>query len=306
MAGSSLLCERKFGHSLNRTYRPNPQLFTRRRLILCPMASGFIYLIILGMWVAYFVPRWISSHDQTSGKSQERYKSALKIIAEEGNQPLAFEISQAEVESVDQVKKRTQLTRRRIAFSVIAISFFITAIGAIAGIISASIILIPFSAFAIYLVNARRQIIASQQRARRLKALEQISHAEITSTIEKISVSKPIAPTVFGEIAISATSITVEHWVPLADRADTSGVVIIPRNSAPSPSWQPVRVPQPTYVSAPKAVSSKRVIDLTVPGKWSAAKQFEIDAMTPSREDLFDQELANEAAQQHDRAANDQ
>ena len=127
MAGSSLFCERKFDHSLNRTYRPNPQLFARRRLIFCPMASGFIYLIILGMWAAYFVPRWISSHDQTSGKTQERYKSALKIIAEEGNQPLAFEISQAEVESVDQVKKSAQLTRRRIAFTVISISFFITA-----------------------------------------------------------------------------------------------------------------------------------------------------------------------------------
>jgi len=270
------------------------------------MASGFIYLIILGMWAAYFLPRWISSHDQSSGKSQERYKSALKIIAEDGNQPLAFEITQAEEESVDQVKKRTQLKHRRIAFGVIAIAFAITSIGAIAGLIASSIILIPVTAFAIYLVNARRQIVASQQRARRLKALEQISQAEITSSIEKISSSKPIAPTVFGEIAISSSSITVEHWVPLADRPDTAGVVIIPRNSQPAPSWQPVQVPQPTYVTAPKAVTSKRVIDLTVPGKWSAAKQFELDAMTPTREDLFDQELANEAAQNHDRAANDQ
>jgi hypothetical protein len=269
------------------------------------MASGFIYLIILGMWAAYFLPRWVSSHDQSSGKSQERYKSALKIIAQEANQPLAFEITQAEEVRVDLVKKRTQLARRRIAFAVIALSFLITALGAIAGLISASITLLPVSAFAIYLVNARRQIVASQQRARRLKALEKISHAEITATVEKIAISKPIAPTVFGEIATSAPSISVEHWVPLADRADTSGVVIIPRNSAPSSSWQPVQVPQPTYVSAPKAVTSKRIIDLTVPGKWSEAKQFEIDSMTPTREDLFDQDLAEEAAQSHNRAAND-
>ena len=306
MAGSSLFCEGKFRNSLNRTYRPNPQLSPRRRIIFSSMASGFIYLIILGMWAAYFVPRWISSHDQSSGKSQERYKSALKIIAEDGNQPLAFEITQASEETIDQVKKRSQLKHRRIAFGVIAITFAVTAIGAVAGLISASIIFIPVSAFAIYLVNTRRQIIASEQRARRLKALERITQAEITSTIEKIPTSQPIAPTVFGEIAISASSVTIEHWVPLADRADTAGVVIIPRNSAPSTSWQPLQVPQPTYVSAPKAVTSKRVIDLTVPGKWSAAKQFELDAMTPAREDLFDQELANEAAQSHDRAANDQ
>ena len=270
------------------------------------MASGFIYLTILGMWVAYFLPRWVSSHDQSSGKSQERYKSALKIIAEEGSQPLAFEITQAEEVKVDQVKRRTQLARRRIAFGIISISFLVTAIGAATGIISLAIVLIPTSAFAIYLVHARRQVISSQQRVRRLNALAQITKAEITTTTERIDVRKPIVPTVFGEIAISSHSIAVEHWVPLADREDTAGVVIIPRNSAPSTSWAPTPVPQPTYVTAPKAVNSKRIIDLTVPGKWSAAQQFEIEEMTPSRDLLFDQELENEAAQVTDRAANDQ
>ena len=46
------------------------------------MASGFIYLIILGMWMAYFLPRWVTSHDQASGKSAERYKSAMRVVGE--------------------------------------------------------------------------------------------------------------------------------------------------------------------------------------------------------------------------------
>ena len=45
------------------------------------MASGLIYIAIVGMWVAYFVPRWVHSHDEFSGKSVERYKSALRIVA---------------------------------------------------------------------------------------------------------------------------------------------------------------------------------------------------------------------------------
>ena len=47
------------------------------------MASAIIYLAIIGMWVAYFLPRWIHTHDEFSGKSVERYKSALRVVAGE-------------------------------------------------------------------------------------------------------------------------------------------------------------------------------------------------------------------------------
>ena len=45
------------------------------------MASAIIYLAIIGMWIAYFLPRWIHTHDEFSGKSVERYKSALRVVA---------------------------------------------------------------------------------------------------------------------------------------------------------------------------------------------------------------------------------
>ena len=55
------------------------------------MASGFIYLIILGMWAAYFLPKWMISHDVASGKSAERYKSAMRVVGETGSSSIANE-----------------------------------------------------------------------------------------------------------------------------------------------------------------------------------------------------------------------
>ena len=75
------------------------------------MASGFIYLIILGMWAAYFLPKWMVSHDLASGKSAERYKSAMRVVGETGSTLIANES--------DNLKKQNQIANRRIVFGVL-------------------------------------------------------------------------------------------------------------------------------------------------------------------------------------------
>jgi hypothetical protein len=37
-------------------------------------------------------------------------------------------------------------------------------------------------------------------------------------------------------------------------------------------AWEPVPVPLPTYVSAPRAPRSVRIIDLTAPGAWTSGR----------------------------------
>ena len=37
------------------------------------------------MWAAYFLPKWMTSHDLASGKSAERYKSAMRVVGETGS-----------------------------------------------------------------------------------------------------------------------------------------------------------------------------------------------------------------------------
>ena len=249
------------------------------------MASGFIYLIILGMWAAYFLPKWMVSHDEASGKSAERYKSAMRVVGEAGSSTV--------IEN-DNFKIQNQITTRRIVFG--ALTFLIIAIGLLSaiGIISTTILLIPATALTIYVIHVRRQVVAAQLKARRIKAFEKISSATvITEPIERITFSSKV----------DFVAENNEHWIPLIERIDTAGVVVIPKDG---PTWQPTSVPRPTYATAPKAIPSNRIIDLTVPGVWMATQQSSAEAgLLPSRDELFDQELAENAATEKFGAVNE-
>jgi hypothetical protein len=140
----------------------------------------------------------------------------------------------------------------------------------------------------------RRQVVAAQLKARRIKAFEKISSAAvITEPIERITFSSKV----------DFVAENNEHWIPLIERIDTAGVVVIPKDG---PTWQPTSVPRPTYATAPKAIPSNRIIDLTVPGVWMAAQQSSAEAeLLPSRDELFDQELAENAATEKFGAVNE-
>ena len=87
------------------------------------MATGIIYLAIAGMWVAYFLPRWLHNKNEFSGKSVERYKSALRVVASTNtsNPALADEIF-TDVNRIGRVAQ--QILRRRIIFSLIILAFY--------------------------------------------------------------------------------------------------------------------------------------------------------------------------------------
>lgn len=238
------------------------------------------------MWAAYFLPKWMVSHDEASGKSAERYKSAMRVVGETG--------SSATVIENENFNKQNQIATRRVIFG--ALTFLLTAIGLLSaiGVISTSILLIPATALAIYVVHVRRQVVAAQLKARRIKAFEKISSAAvITEPIERITFSSKV----------DFVAENNEHWIPLIERIDTAGVVVIPKDG---PTWQPTSVPRPTYATAPKAIPSNRIIDLTVPGAWIAAQQSSAESdLLPSRDELFDQELAENAATEKFGAVNE-
>ena len=238
------------------------------------------------MWAAYFLPKWMVSHDEASGKSAERYKSAMRVVGETG--------SSATVIENENFNKQNQIATRRVIFG--ALTFLLTAIGLLSaiGVISTSILLIPATALAIYVVHVRRQVVAAQLKARRIKAFEKFSSATvITEPIERITFSSKV----------DFVAENNEHWIPLIERIDTAGVVVIPKDG---PTWQPTSVPRPTYATAPKAIPSNRIIDLTVPGAWIAAQQSSAESdLLPSRDELFDQELAENAATEKFGAVNE-
>ena len=257
------------------------------------MASGIIYLAIVGMWVAYFLPRWIHNKNEFSGKHVESYKSALRAVA--GNTPGAKIGSGVIYTDVDRVARvAQQLLRRRIIFSIILLTFISTVVGVAMNTIAATAILLPITGLIIYIAHVRRQANAEAIQHRRMDQLhrrtEGVSHTNLQEVI--------------------APKVSTEHWIPFAER-ELTGVTILPKGTAAARAeWQPNEVPLPTYVTAPKAIQPKRVIDLTEPGKWSeeqeALERAALAAAAPSRDEIFDQQLAEEAVERLriNRAAN--
>jgi Ca2+/Na+ antiporter len=238
------------------------------------MASGIIYLAIIGMWVAYFLPRWIDSRNEFTGKSAQRYRSALEVVA--GNlSPLS---------EVDRLRAhQMRMMRRRLFFALIVLSFLLTLIGAIMQTVTWTLLLLPVAGFIFYLAHVRHETNTEKIAKRRRDELLR-TNAGISST----NLAEVITPHTVNE-----------HWIPLAEREITS-VTILPKGSQQAANeWDPQSIPVPTYVNAAKAVPSKRVIDLTEPGKWSEEQErLEREALAaaaPSRDQIFDQQLAEEA-----------
>ena len=253
------------------------------------MASAIIYLAIIGMWVAYFLPRWIHTHDEFSGKSVERYKSALRVVAGETESAYSMAIHT----DLDASYKRSQsLMRRRIIFFLIISTLLATSIGATMNLLHWAYIAIPISGLVVYLAHTRRTINRERIQRRRIEGLQRS-----TQGVSHVNLSEVVAPKQDSEL-----------WVPLAER-EITGIVLLPQGSAATRNtWIPSSIPAPTYVNAPKAVTPRRVIDLTTPGAWSEEQErLEREALAaaaPSADEVFDLQLAEEAAQKRDRAVN--
>ncbi len=257
------------------------------------MASGIIYLAIAGMWVAYFLPRWMHNKNEFSGKHVENYKSALRAVA--GNTPGAIVGRGVIYTDVDRVARVAQtLLRRRIIFSIITFTLISTIVGVVMQTLALTSILLPITGLIIYVASVRRQANVEAIQHRRM---DQIHRR--TEGVSHTNLSEVISP-----------KISTEQWIPFAER-EIGGVTILPKGTAAARAeWQPNEIPLPTYVSAAKAIQPKRVIDLTEPGKWSdeqeALELAALAAAAPSRDEIFDQQLADEAVERLriNRAAN--
>jgi hypothetical protein len=155
--------------------------------------------------------------------------------------------------------------------------------------------LIPLTGIIIYVVHVRRQTISEKLYKRRIRNLQKGQPGASGTNLSEVV----------------SHAVQKEHWIPLSER-ELSGVVILPKGSAENRgAWQPNEVPVPTYVNAPKAVTPHRTIDLTTPGQWSDEQERlareALVAATPSRDQVFDQDLAEEAVEKlnRSRAANE-
>ena len=213
------------------------------------------------MWASYFLPQWLSNHEENSGKAIERYKNAMQIVAENNGS------IQSETKTEDQNKIFLQ---RRLIFGSLFSLYLLSLICAAVGFLALTTTLVPLSATLIYFVNVRKQVVASQLKSRRLKAITKITKTKIPTTVIPEQVKEKGSN---------------EHWVPFSEREEITGVVVVPKDRK---GWQPTQIPKPVYTTSAKAIPSKRIIDLTTTGQWSA-EQEQIKALSGRDDDFFDQ-----------------
>lgn len=248
------------------------------------MTSGLIYIAIIGMWVAYFVPRWIHDSNEFSGKSVERFKVALTVVA--NATPYSQQSGGVLDIDLDREAKIAQLLmRRRIIFTLLIFSLTTTLVGGFMNTMPFMYAAIPVLGIFIYIINVRHQSVADRIQHQRFQQLHRRSDGVSATNLVEVITPKN----------------SQEHWIPLSER-ELKGVVLLPQGAATvRNSWHPAEVPLPTYMNAPKAIVPKRVIDLTTPGAWSEEQERlerEVLATTsPSRDEIFDQQLANEAVE---------
>ena len=253
------------------------------------MASGLIYIAIIGMWIAYFAPRWIHDRNDFSGKSVERFKSALIVVANSSPQGVSGSGS-IHIDLDREAKIAQLLMRRRIMFFVLTGSLTTTLVGGFMNTMPFIYSLVPATGILIYVASVRRQTIADKIQYRRIQQLHRR-----TAGVSATNLAEVVTP-----------KSSQEHWIPLSER-ELKGVVLLPKGTAAiRQTWEPAEVPAPTYVSAPKAIIPKRVIDLTTPGAWSDEQErLEREALaaaSPSRDEIFDQQLADEAVERLNQA----
>lgn len=256
------------------------------------MGSGLIYVAIVGMWVAYFLPRWIANHEELSSRSIERFADTMRLVARTAGNA-TFDLVELRERSEREMSKRRTTFGSLVALTVIVIIFIAM------DLIASGMIAIPISAITLYVVHARHQVAVLRR--------------EIE--LAKNSINKP-ARSKYSELIARSIRVTAfdfeqssEQWVPLAERYSKSnyelqGITILPKGSArEQDSWEPRDVPAPRYQSAAKAAPHRR-IDLTKASALDDRDLFE--AIAPSADQIFDQQLAEAAAERIQfRAANE-
>ena len=92
------------------------------------MSSGLIYFAVVAMWVAYFLPRWLRTHDEISdNRSLERYQSAMSLVSlgtSHENLPSRTEVAE---------NKIRQMRQRQLIFIGLAVIFLIVFISTLFG-----------------------------------------------------------------------------------------------------------------------------------------------------------------------------
>ena len=249
------------------------------------MGSGIIYAIIIGIWAAYFIPRWLKRHEELSeSRSVEKFEHAMRILsrreatpdkryvvmpprpeAPRGSLPARSRVPAQRSAPVRRRVGAAAMRRRRILAGLLLVSLLVGALTPLTPVPW----WVPVLLLAVTvadLVHLRVQVRRSREVSRTRKAVRQ----SVRSRLMRFDALDRLM-TVRREMAEDRAA-EEARWAA-AEEADRIEREAEERRAAErAAGWQPVPVPLPTYVSKPMAPRRAPAIDLTRPGAWSEAQ----------------------------------
>lgn len=214
--------------------------------------------MVVGLWALFLLPMWLRNHEQVDeGKQVDRFRRAMT------------QLSQPQVEVVSNTAHKQVLVKRAVRAGttavaplsaaerrrrVLAVLAGLQLVGAMASILGAGSAAIVLPALLIigFLTLARSQV--RLERARLAPADAPVAAPAVTTFARALAAAR-------------SARRPVERSIDVVEQAPAA-----PSVEAPA-SWQPVRTPAPSYVSAPAATAVPRAIDSA--GGWTGSAMVE-------------------------------
>lgn len=239
------------------------------RLAFQGVSSGLIYAVIVGLWAVVLVPMWLRRHDEASeARSVDRFEGAMRTLSRRSGSADRREVlvpRRATValrpDGVPAQDARAVAAARRRRTSLALLGLLLVTVGlGMLGVLPIWLVVVPLLlvvGFGWQSHVATQRAAAQATAARRARAARsrRLREESVEARLAGRPARRPMAATVV-EPAVAV----VEPVVADEELYDAVAEHV----------WDPVPVPLPTYVTAPKAPRSVRVIDLTKPGAWTS------------------------------------
>lgn len=274
------------------------------------VGSGVIYAVIILMWAAYFIPRWLRRHDELSeSRSVERFDRAMRVLSRRdpvGDRryvvmpPRPGAPAPGPDRRTDGLVPAQRSRPRRPVVTPVAMRRR----RVLAGLLLATLVSIPLVPLTPvpwwgpllvvlgtvgFLVHLRLQVRTAREVSRTRLAVRKRSLSRLVrfDAIERLM-------TVRREMAADRAA-EDQRWLEAEDAGRRAREDEERRVAGEAGGWSPVPVPLPTYVTKPMAPRRTATVDLTRPGAWTEG-QAAAAAPGAREEPPFDQSVPGTGA----------
>jgi hypothetical protein len=239
------------------------------------VGSGLIYAVIIAMWAAYFIPRWLRRHEELSeARSVEKFDNAMRILSRKEATPDQRYVvmpprpghaPRAQVRRPSRRSGSAAVRRRRVLAALLLTTLVVGVATPLSPLPSWSL-LVALGTVLAFLVHLRRQVRTSREVSRTRDAVRRRSRSRLLrfEAVERLR-------TVRRELAEERAE-EERRWQEAEEADRRLREAEEQARAAAEAGWEPVPVPLPTYVSKPVAPRRGPAIDLTNPGAWTAAQ----------------------------------